>query len=104
MDYSTDQRKGKRFPRAIHGRPVSCPQSTCASGSKHTGEGNQFMGVIKLPEGAIVEVELSIDKKSTNMQSKVLMEAELVEQINKYVYSNHGRGDFGSLVQSSDFV
>ena len=48
----------------------------------HTGNGNQFMG---LPEGAIVELELSIDKKPTNMQSKVLVEAKLVKQINKYI-------------------
>ena len=62
------------------------------------------MGVVELPEGVIVELELSIDKKPTNMRSKALMEAELVEQIDKYVYSSHGRGDFGGLVRSSDFV
>ena len=54
------------------------------------GDGNQFVGMVELPEGAIVELELSIDKKPTNMLSKVLVEAKLVEQINKYVYSNHG--------------
>ena len=79
-------------------------QAICACGSKHAGDGNQFMGVVELPEGAIVELELSINKKPTNMRSKVLMEAELVEQINKYLYSSHGCDDFGGLVQSSDFV
>ena len=53
--------------------------TTRARGSKHTGDGNQFMGMVELPEGAIVELELSINKKPTNMQSKVLMEAKLVE-------------------------
>ena len=39
-----------------------------------------IMGLIKLPKGMIVEMKLGIDKK---MQSKVLIEAELVEQIDK---------------------
>ena len=43
-----------------------------ARGSKHMGGGNQFMGMIELPEGAIVELKLRIDKKPTNMRSKVL--------------------------------
>ena len=50
------------------------------------GDGNQFMGVIKLPKCAIIELELSIDKKLMNMWSKVLIQAELVEQINKQYY------------------
>ena len=62
------------------------------------------MGVVELPEGAIIELELSINKKPMNMRSKVLMEAKLVELINKYLYSSHGCGDFGGLVRSSNFV
>ena len=74
--YSTDQRKGKRFPRAICGRSASCPRSSsfltadtmqairrmCARGSTHAGDGNQFMGVVELPKGAIIELDFSIDK------------------------------------------
>ena len=56
------------------------------------------MGVIELPKGAIVELEFSIDRKPMNMQSKVLIKAELVEQIDNYLYSSHKRSDFGSLV------
>ena len=56
-------------------------------GSKHASDGNQFMGVVALPKGAIIELELRIDKKQTNMQTKVPIEAELVEQVNKYLYS-----------------
>lgn len=56
------------------------------------------MGVVKMLEGAIIELELSINKKPTNMRSKMLKEAELVEQINKYLYNSHGRGDLGGLV------
>ena len=59
--YSIDQQKGKRFPRAIRMRPASCQQSTIflaagtmqatgARESKHEGDGNQFMGVVQLPE------------------------------------------------------
>ena len=75
--------------------PASCLQSTiflaagtmrvtCARGSKHACNGNQFMGMVELPKDAIVELELSIDKNPTNMQTKELIEAELVEQIDKY--------------------
>ena len=38
------------------------------------------------------------------MQSKVPMEAEFVEQNDKYLYSSHKHGDFGGLVRLSDFV
>ena len=41
------------------------------------------MGVVELLEGAIVELELSINKKPMNMRSKMLKEAELVKQITK---------------------
>ena len=79
--------------------PTSCPWSTIflavgtmrvtrTRGSKHTGDGNQFMGVVELPEGAIIELELSINKKPMYMRSKVLLEVE-------YLYSSHGRSDFG---------
>ena len=61
----------------------------------HAGDGNQFMGMVELPENVIVQLELSIDKKPMNMQSEVLVEAELVKKINKYLYSSHGHGDFG---------
>ena len=67
--------KGKRIPRAIHVCPASYPQSTIflhagamratrAHRSKHAGDGNQFMGVVELPKGAIVESELTIVKKN----------------------------------------
>ena len=39
---------------------VSTPM--CTRGSMHAGDGNQFMGVVELPKGAIVELEFSIDK------------------------------------------
>ena len=95
--YSTDQRKGKHIPRAI---PTSYPRSiiflavgamraTRARGSKHTGDGNQFMSVVELPKGTIIELELRIDKKPTNMRTKVLIEAELFEQVDKYLYSSY---------------
>ena len=51
-----------------------------------------------MPKGAIVELALRIEKKLMNMQSKVLIEAELVEQINKCLYISHKPGDYGSLV------
>ena len=60
-------------------------------GSKYAGSGNQFMGVVEL-------LELSINKKPMSMRLKVLIEAKLVEQIDKYLYSSHKHGDFGSLV------
>ena len=94
--YGTGQRKGKHFPRAICGRPtveclpscryyagdpllcarvsagclwVLCGRLTpaCARRSKYAGDGNQFLGVVELPEGAIVELELGIAKKPMNM-------------------------------------
>ena len=43
------------------------------------------MGVVELPEGAIVELKLGIDRKPKNMRSKVLLEAELVQKIDKYL-------------------
>ena len=52
----------------------------CARGSKHADMAIfNFLGVAELPEGAIVELELGIDKEPTNMQSKMLVAAELVE-------------------------
>ena len=74
--YSTDQWKGKFLPRAIRGRSASCPRSssfltadtmqairgTHTRRSTHVGDGNQFIGVVELPKGAIVELEFSIDK------------------------------------------
>ena len=54
---------------------------TCRS--KRGGEGNLFMGVVELPEGAIIELKLRIDRKPTNMRWKVLLEAELVQKIDK---------------------
>ena len=33
-----------------------------AHGSTYAGDGNQFIGVVELPKGAIVEIEFSIDK------------------------------------------
>ena len=67
-----------------------------AHGSKHTDDGNQILGVVELPEDAIVELEFSMDKKPTYMWSKMLVEAKLVEQINKYLYSSHKRDDLAS--------
>ena len=60
--------------------------SACTHGSKHADDGNQFTGMVELPKGMIIELELRIDKKPTNMQTKVLIEAELVEQVDKYLY------------------
>ena len=94
--YGTGQWKGKHFPRAICGCPTveclpscryyagnpllcvhagaGCPWVLCgrptparARGSKYAGNGNQFLGVVELPEGAIVELELGIAKKPMNM-------------------------------------
>ena len=79
-------------------------RATRARGSKHAGDGNQFLGVVELPEGAIVELELSIDRNPTNMRSKMLIEAELAEQIDKYSYSCYKDDNFGGLVRSSDFA
>ena len=42
--------------------------------------------MVESPKGAIVELELRINKKPMNMQMKVLIEAELVEQVDKYPY------------------
>ena len=42
------------------------------------GEDNQSMGMVELPEGAIVELKLSIGRKPMNIRLKVLLEAELV--------------------------
>ena len=42
------------------------------------------MGVVELSEGEIVELKLRIDRKPTNMRSKVLLEAKLVQKIDKY--------------------
>ena len=58
----------------------------------------------RVAERAIVELELGIDRKPTNMRSKMLTEAELVEHIDKYLQSRHKCDDFGGLVQSSDFA
>ena len=46
---------------------ILCRQSAvttpaCTRGSTHAGDGNQFIGVVELPKGAIVELEFSIDK------------------------------------------
>ena len=50
----------------------------------HAGDGNQFMGVVELPKGAIVELSLALTKSPMNMRSKqALLEVELVEKINK---------------------
>ena len=77
---------------------VLCGRSAYVEASTRATAINLYMGVVELREGAIVELELSINKKSTNMRSKMLKEAELVKQINKYLYNSHGRGDFGDLV------
>ena len=71
-----DQRKGKHFPQDIRGHSASCPRSSSfltvdtmqaicgihARRSMYAGNGNQFMGVVELPKGAIVESDFSIDK------------------------------------------
>ena len=67
-----------------------------AYGSKHTGDGNLFMGVVELPKGAIIVLELSIDNIPTNMQTKVLIEAKL--------YGSHKCGEFDGLVRLSNLV
>ena len=71
-----DQRKDEHFPRDIRGHSASCLRSSSfltvdtmqairgihARGSMYVGNGNQFMGVVELPKGAIVELDFSIDK------------------------------------------
>lgn len=52
----------------------------------------------------IVELKLGIDRKTTNMQSKMLIEAKLAEQSDMYLYSSHKRDNFGGLVRLSDFA
>ena len=84
-------------------RSVDAARATSARGSEHAVEGNQFMGVVELPEGAIVKLKLKIDRRPTNMRSKVLLEAELAQKIDKYLHSSHRYGDFGDLVRASDF-
>ena len=79
-------------------------RATRARGSKHAGDGNQFLVVVELREAAIAELELGIDRKPMNMRLKKLTEAELAEQIDKYLYSSHRCDNFGSLVRSSDFA
>ena len=68
------------------------------------------MGVVKLPEGAMVQLKLSINRKPTNMQQKAnkyaiesAVEAKLVQKINKYLFSSHKYGNFGDLVRASAF-
>ena len=56
-----------------------------------------------LPEGAIVKLKLKIHRKPLNMRSKVFLEAELAQKIDKYLYSSHRYGDFGDLVRASNF-
>ena len=64
--------------RVLCGRPAP----VCARGSKHAGDGKQFLR-------AIVELELGIDRKPTNMRSKMLTEAELVEYRKVWLISAH---------------
>ena len=47
----------------------------CACGSKYAGDGNKFLSVVELPEGAIVELELGIAKKANEYVKKILKEA-----------------------------
>ena len=63
------------------------------------------MGVVELPEGAIIELKLRIDRNPTNMRWKVLLEAKLVQKIDKNLHSSHRCGDFGDLhvVRVRDF-
>ena len=53
------------------------------------GQWQSIFGRGRLAEGAIVELELGIDREPTNMRSKMLTEAELVEHIDKYLHSRH---------------
>ena len=76
----------------------------CAHRSEYMGEDNQSMGMVELPEGAIVELKLSIGRKPVNMRLKVLLEAELVQEIKKYLYSNHRYSDIGNLVRVNNFT
>ena len=38
------------------------------------------------------------------MWSKVLLEAELIQKIDKYLHSSHWYGDMGNVVRASDFA
>ena len=66
------------------------------------GRWQAIFGRGRVAERAIVELVLGIDRKPTNMRSKMLTEAELVEHIDKYLQSHHKCDDFGGLIQSSD--
>ena len=83
-------------------RSADAARATRARGSEHAVEGNQIMGVVELPEGAIVKLKLKIDTRPTNMRLKVLLEAELAQKIDKYLHSSHRYGDFCDLVRASD--
>ena len=60
-------------------------RATRTRGSKHAV---MEINVVKLPKGAILELELSIDKNPTNMRTKVLIEVELVKQIDYIAATN----------------
>lgn len=53
----------------------------CGHAEASMGEGNQFVGMVELTKSKIVELKFSINRKPTNMQSKVFLEAELYEKI-----------------------
>ena len=57
----------------------------CAHAEASMGEGNQFVGMVELTKSKIVELKLSINRKPTNMQSKVFLEAELYEKIDIFI-------------------
>ena len=63
-------------------------RATCArmrTREQACGRWQAIFGRGRVAERAIVELELGIDRKPTNMRSKMLTEAELVEHINKYL-------------------
>ena len=72
----------------LHPFHVRAMQATrahvCTHGSTHTSNCNQFLDVVDLPKDVIMKLKLSIEIKPMNMRSKLLTEAKLVEQINKF--------------------
>ena len=52
------------------------------------GRWQAIFGCGRVAERAIVELELGIDRKATNMRLKLLTEAELVEHIEKRLEDN----------------
>ena len=81
--------------RVLCGRPAPA----CARRSKHAARARRWQAIFgrgRVAERSIVELELGIDRKPTNMRSKMLTEAERVEHIDKYLQSRHKCDDLAA--------